>query len=133
MPNTTFAQTPLEKRTSERAMIAIAVRKRVGNRIFICQASNISAEGIFLAHVKDGSPPTEGMKCWLEFSLPGNPSTLIAARGLVVRQRAHARFILSAIRFACIAPSHRRLINQYVGGPHLAASSPPFLPPTARG
>jgi hypothetical protein len=120
---------PLEKRNSERAMIAIAVRVRFGNKIYICQASNISTEGIFLAHVKDGSQATEGMKCWLEFSLPGYPATLIAARGLVLRQRTHARFVLSAIRFACIAPSHRRLINQYVGGPHLASPAPPFLPP----
>ena len=128
MPEYAFAHELPEKRNSERAVIAIAVRKRIGRRVFVCQASNISTEGMFLAHVKDDSPPAEGMKCWLEFSLPSAPDLLIAARGLIVRQRAHARFVLSAVRFASIAPSHRRLITRYIGGPHFGAPTPAFLP-----
>jgi len=125
-------RTSRNRRLSPRAQIAIAVRKRVGNQIYLCQASDISTEGIFLAHVKDDESPPSGSKCWLEFSLPEQPNVLIAVRGVVVRQKAHARFHLSAVRFARIAPSHRRLITNYINGPHQACGLPPFLPlPTA--
>jgi len=125
---------PSNRRETPRALISIAVRKRAGNQIHICQANNISADGIFLAHVKDGLPPTPpGNKCWVEFSLPNRPDVLIAARGVVVRQKAFARFILSAVRFACIAPSHRRLIQTYIQGPHLSSPLPSFLPLPAHG
>ena len=57
---------PDTRRNSERAFIAIAVRKRVANRIFLCQASNISVDGIFLdtlkAYYKSGSQ--RYMKKW---------------------------------------------------------------------
>jgi len=121
-------QTSQNRRLSQRAQIAIAVRKRVGNKIYLCQASDISTEGMFLAHVRDGQRLPGGSKCWVEFNLPGKPDVLIAARGVIVRQKAHARFLLTAIRFARIAPSHRRLISNYISGPHLAAAVPAFHP-----
>jgi c-di-GMP-binding flagellar brake protein YcgR len=119
------------RRHHQRALISIAVRKKVGQRVFLCQASNISTGGIFVAHVLEGAPPNPG-KCWLEFSLPGS-EVLIAARGTVVRQQRHTRYLLSAIRFASIAPSHRRMIQSYIHGPrHLAAAAPSFLPPSTQ-
>ena len=121
------------RRETQRALISIAVRKRAGSQVHLCQANNISTEGIFLAHVRDGSPAPPGNKCWVEFSLPNRPDVLIAARGVVVRQRAFARFVLSAVRFACIAPSHRRLIQTYIRGPHLSSPLPSFLPLPAHG
>jgi hypothetical protein len=116
-----------ERRQSERAQIAIAVRQRIGGRTHLCQASNISTAGIFVAHVIEGALPAHG-KCWLEFSLPGS-NVLIAARGQVVRQKVHSRYLLAAIQFTSIAPSHRRMIGQYVEGPPVASPSPAFLSP----
>jgi predicted metal-dependent TIM-barrel fold hydrolase len=98
----------------------------VGQSIYLCQASDISPYGIFLAHVNEDTVPI-APKCWLEFSLPGS-RTLISARAELVRQFVHARFLLSAMRFAAIAPSHRRLIASYVNGPPIAAPAPVFLP-----
>jgi PilZ domain len=119
------------RRTSERALISIAVRKKVSGNVQLCQASNISSEGIFIAHVMDEQIPLRS-KCWLEFSLPGS-GILISARGLVVRQFVYARFLLTAIQFSSIAPSHRRLIESYIDGPHMASDAPSFLPPIPRG
>lgn len=114
-----------ERRRSQRAPIAIAVRQRIGRQTHLCQAGNISTEGIFVAHVVEGALPSRG-KCWLEFSLPGS-NVLIAARGKVVRQKVHSRYLLTAIHFTSIAPSHRRMISQYVEGPPVASPSPVFF------
>jgi c-di-GMP-binding flagellar brake protein YcgR len=103
------------RRVTPRVSISIAVRKRVGRREFLCQAGDISTSGIFLAEV-EGEPQPLGAKCRLEFSLPGS-KVMIAARGCVVRQAVNGRFYLSGVRFAAIAPSHRRLIGRYVRNP----------------
>jgi hypothetical protein len=117
---------PENRRQSLRAPIAVAVKKKVGDRVLLCQASDISTEGIFVASVLDQLDPNDA-RCLLEFSLPGS-TVVIAARGRVVRQAAKGRFHLSAIRFAAIAPSHRRLIQRYVRGPS-AVPPPPYLEP----
>lgn len=119
--------TEQNRRQNQRAQIAVAVRRRVGRRVYLCQAANISVDGMFMAQVRDGLPALP-RKCWVEFSLPGTQE-VIAARGVVVRQEAHSKFLLTGVRFASIAPSHRRMIEEYVRGPHVAALSPAFLPP----
>lgn len=128
---TQTAQRVENRRTSERALISIAVRQKVGASMMLCQASNISMDGIFIAHVLEDRMPLLS-KCWLEFSLPGS-RVLISARGQVRRQFVHAQYLLTAIQFTSIAPSHRRLIESYIDGPPIAAPSPTFLPPVPRG
>jgi hypothetical protein len=121
---------PRNRRLSHRAPIAMAVRKTVGNRVVLCQAADISAGGIFLASVLDELHPTlREARCLLEFTLPGS-RVPIAARGRVIRQVANGRFHLTAIRFATIAPSHRRLIQRYVRSP---AAAPVIQPIFLRG
>ncbi len=128
----------------------MAVMEKYQEGIFLSQASDISAEGIFLATAADdvagassrslagqgedaGSPSANlrvpGAKCWLEFSLPNSPVP-IKARGKVIRQTQYHCYQLTAIQFATIAPSHKRLIQDYVSDP-TTPPSPTFLPPPA--
>lgn len=106
----------------------MAVRKTIGDKVVLCQASDISTDGIFLASVHDEPCPIQA-RCLLEFTLPGSRVT-IAARGRVVRQDVNGRYALTAVRFAAIAPSHRRLIQRYVRAPAAVPAAPPiFLTP----
>ncbi len=115
------------RRQTTRAPISIAVKERYGRDVALCQSSDISTEGIFLARAtEDGRRP--GEKCWLEFNLPGSPQTIVA-RGEVVRHFNYSEYHLTAVRFATLAPSHRRMIQRYINGPPVAARSPQFLPP----
>ncbi|MCC6751707.1 MAG: PilZ domain-containing protein [Deltaproteobacteria bacterium] len=118
-----LALPPQERRQAERARICIAVRKRIGSRAVLCQASNISTRGMVLAQVSEGVE-IEGEKCWLEFTLPGS-EVLIAARGQILRSRRHERYELAAVRFTSLAPSHRRMIERYLDlGPNTTLPSP---------
>jgi hypothetical protein len=114
------------RRHNTRARIAIAVKKQIGEKVFLCQASDISPDGIHVASVLDRFHD-QSQSCSLEFSLPGS-DVVISAKGRVLRQTIHDRYHLTAIRFSAIAPSHRRLIQRYVDGPEVAAPSPPFIP-----
>jgi hypothetical protein len=121
------APSTLERRRSKRSPITIGVKKLQGNRLSLCQASNICAEGIFIARV-EGEPEGPGETCVLEFCLPRS-DVPIRARGRVVRQRDYSRYHLSAVHFTAIAPSHRRLIRSYVESPQQNNEMPVFLPP----
>lgn len=114
------------RRQSPRAPITMAVKERVGDCIKLCQSNDISVDGIFLASATD-EDRRRGQKCWLEFSLPGSQRTIVA-RGEVVRQDYYRDFNLTAVRFASIAPSHQRMIQAYLEGPHQATRLPLFLP-----
>lgn len=127
---------PHQKRSSNRrqyprARVSMAVKERYHDHVMLAQASDISRDGLFMAWVEDGDPtrhPEAGSKCWVEFSLP-TTSVRIRARCQVVRHFRYRRYRLTALHFAAIAPSHRRLIEHYVEaqGGHLP--SPVFLPP----
>ena len=118
------------RRQSHRARISIAVRLKLGGRVYLYQAANISTDGIFVASVLDETH-TYQAKCLLEFSLPGS-NVVITARGRILRQAINGRYHLTAIKFATIAPSHRRLIHRYIKGlslpsPKVASRAPdPF-------
>jgi hypothetical protein len=118
---------PQERRRSRRSPITIGVKKLQGNRLSLCQASNICTEGIFIAQA-EGEPEGGGDCCLLEFSLPTSDAP-VRVKGRVVRQLEYNCYRLCAVQFTAIAPTHRRLIQGYVQGPSLAASAPPFLPP----
>lgn len=116
-----------ERRREQRARISVAVKQRVGSRVQLCQAGNISSSGLLLATVFDALLP-EPSKCWLEFSLPLSEQT-ISARATVVRQERKGHFHLMAVAFSTIAPSHRRAIERYLEGDPFAASLPAFAQP----
>ena len=118
---------PGNRRSSRRARIAVAVKQKVGDRVDLCQAGDISPSGIFVASADD-TGARKADRCLLEFSLPGS-DVPIQARGKVVRRMAYRNYHLSAIRFSTIAPSHRRLIQRYVDAPPAEAPMPPFVRP----
>lgn len=76
---------------------------------------------MFVAMVYDGPLP-EPAKCWLEFTLPGS-SVTITARAEIVWQKRYRHYLLLAVQFATLAPSHRRLIARVPPSPGLAARS----------
>jgi len=115
------------RRQTARAPISIAVKERIGSVVALSQSSDISTEGMFLARATEDHH-CSGQKCWLEFNLPDSPRTIVA-RGEIIRQFNFDDFHLTAVRFATLAPSHRRMIQSYVDGPPVAARSPVFLPP----
>ena len=110
----------LARRDASRVPITIAVKKSVGLSNTLCQAANISATGMLVAKVYEGFYP-DLPKCWLRFNLPGSDVT-IEARGEVVRQARRDRYHLMAVRFGTLAPSHRRLIEDYIEQPKLMAA-----------
>ena len=117
------------RRQTPRAPISIAVKERYGGDVALCQSSDISTEGMFLARATEDNR-SSGQKCWLEFTLPGSSRTIVA-RGEIIRQFNYSDYHLTAVRFATLAPSHRRMIESYVDGPPVAARAPVFLPPLA--
>lgn len=120
----------LNRRRNPRAFAAFAVKHTVGNHTLLCQANDISTQGLFMACVTDHLWPHQ-TKGRLEFSLPGTEVT-ITALGRVVRQETFDRFSLTAVKFAALAPSHRRLIEKYIQDPHLTPPMVPTFLPAAR-
>jgi hypothetical protein len=102
-----------DRRRAERASITIAVKQSIDGQAYLCQASNISAQGIFLSRVFDEFFPGQP-RCLLEFSLPGSREQIVA-RGQIVRQSRKGRLHLAAVRFFALFPTHQRLIDRYVG------------------
>jgi len=109
-----------ERRRRGRTSVVLGVRQRVGRELFLCQASDLSPDGILLSRVYDSLYSTLP-RCWIEFGLPGHDD-LISARGQVVRQTQLDDYHLMAVRFASIARSHQRLIENFG-----AADPPTFL------
>jgi hypothetical protein len=65
-------------------------------------------------------------KCWLEFTLPGS-DTMLEVRAQLSWQTNHEQYHLMAMRFLSIAPSHRRLIDQYAQNAPVASEAAPFV------
>ena len=65
------------RRDCRRARITIAVKKRVGEAASLCQAGDISRDGMLLAKAFEGLYG-ELPRCWLEFNLPGSDVTISA-------------------------------------------------------
>ncbi|MCK5800906.1 MAG: PilZ domain-containing protein [Deltaproteobacteria bacterium] len=124
------AQLEHDRRREPRAPISVAVRQRLGPtnpETHLCQAGDINTQGMFLAKVYDEHDPAPS-RCWLEFTLPGSPVE-VRAKADVVWQARHQHYQLMAVRFAVLAPSHRRLIERYTEGDPIAPRLPPFAPP----
>lgn len=103
-----------ERRTADRVRISMAVRQQVESRVFVCQASNMSYGGMFLARVFEHCYE-QAPKCRLEFGLPGGEdreSLSVPAR--IVRQTRRGRYHLMGVRFSSLSPVHRRMLGQYL-------------------
>jgi hypothetical protein len=115
-----------DRRRRPRTPISVAVRQRYAapNEDHLCQAGDINSHGMFLAKVYDEHQPSEP-RCWLEFTLPDS-EVQVQAKAEVVWEMRHQHYQLIAVRFAVLAPSHRRLIERYAEGTPVAPPLHPF-------
>ncbi|MFZ5467991.1 MAG: PilZ domain-containing protein [Myxococcota bacterium] len=101
------------KRRTDRAPLDIFLNKYVSGVPYMARTSDISSEGVNLAHLIE--PQFAGKRVGLQFQLPGSEE-VIYAEGEVVREWIDARTEGSGIRFTLLTERHRRLIDQYISG-----------------
>ena len=102
-----------EKRSQQRVALDIYLNKYVAGVPYMARASDISREGVGLAHLIE--PEMAGRRVGLQFQLPGSEE-VIYAEGEVVREWAdqYAQEEGSGVRFTQLTERHRRLIEQFV-------------------
>jgi hypothetical protein len=106
-------------RRKPRAPLNVLLNKVLGESLFMCHASDISEEGIFLSKLLE--PRYQGNEVGLEFALPGD-GEIIWARGEIVREGRRRRAEGSAIKFTILPEAFRRLIKRYVDRSELVAA-----------
>lgn len=106
---------PSEHRKSPRAPLDVYLNKVVGEDLFMCRATDISAEGIYLSSLIE--PDWDGSRVALEFALPGSQE-VIWAGGEVVRDGLRGQAEGAGIRFTALPDRYRRLIEDYVHTVH---------------
>ncbi len=101
------------KRKQNRVNLDIFLNKYVAGVPYMTRASDISREGVGLAHLIE--PDMSGKRVGLQFQLPGSEE-VIYAEGEVVREWADLdrKKEGSGVRFTLLTERHRRLIDQYV-------------------
>ena len=103
-----------ERRATDRVRISMAVKQKVESRMFLCQASNLSHGGMFLARVFDRCYE-QAPKCWLEFGLPGGQEDEhVAVPARIVRQIRRGRYHLMGISFSSLSLTHQRMLGQFL-------------------
>lgn len=103
-----------DKRKAKRAPIDIYLNKYMGGVPYMTRASDISQDGVSLAHLIE--PEHHARRVGLQFQLPGSEE-VIYAEGEVVREWAEldaAPRELSGVRFTLLTERHRRMIDAYV-------------------
>ncbi|MCU0701559.1 MAG: PilZ domain-containing protein [Myxococcaceae bacterium] len=101
------------KRKNDRVNLDIYLNKYVAGVPYMARASDISREGVGLAHLIE--PQMAGKRVGLQFQLPGSEE-VIYAEGEVVREWADLDHNEegSGVKFTLLTERHRRLIDQYV-------------------
>ena len=105
-------------RRRPRAPLNILLNKIFGESLFMCHASDISEDGIFLSRLLE--PRFQGTEVGLEFAIPGCDE-ILWARGEIVRQGSRRRSEGSAIRFTILPQRYREAIARFVERHELAA------------
>jgi len=102
-----------DKRKQNRVPLDIYLNKYVAGVPYMARASDISREGVGLAHLIE--PQLNGRRVGLQFQLPGSEE-VIYAEGEIVREwvDAGAEEEGSGVRFTLVTERHRRLIDQFV-------------------
>lgn len=102
------------KRKQPRVALDIYLNKYVAGVPYMARSSDISREGVGLAHLIE--PDQNGKRVGLQFQLPGSEE-VIYAEGEVVREWADLdhREEGSGVRFTLLTERHRRLIDQFCG------------------
>lgn len=100
------------QRKQNRVALDVFMNKYVAGVPYMTRASDISREGVGLAHLIE--PDQAGNRVGLQFQLPGSEE-VIYAEGEVVREWADLdnREEGSGIRFTLLTERHRRLIDQF--------------------
>ena len=100
------------KRKQGRVNLDIYLNKYVAGVPYMARTSDISREGVGLAHLIE--PDLNGKRVGLQFQLPGSEE-VIYAEGEVVREWADLdhREEGSGVRFTLLTERHRRLIDQF--------------------
>jgi c-di-GMP-binding flagellar brake protein YcgR len=100
------------QRKQNRVALDVFMNKYVAGVPYMTRASDISREGVGLAHLIE--PDQSGKRVGLQFQLPGSEE-VIYAEGEVVREWADLdnREEGSGIRFTLLTERHRRLIDQF--------------------
>ncbi len=102
-----------DKRKNGRVPLDIYLNKYVAGVPYMARTSNISKEGVSLAHLIE--PDLNGRRVGLQFQLPGSEE-VIYAEGEIVREWASLSSNRegSGVKFTLLTERHRRLIEQYV-------------------
>lgn len=86
-----------ERRGSPRVPLVVAVKKRAGPKLCLCQSLDISPTGMSLRRAKDTVLPVAA-EVSLEFSLPGGRA-VYKVRGRIVRDSSSGRYTSTAVVF----------------------------------
>lgn len=101
-----------EKRKKARADVDIYLNKYVQGVPYMARASDISSDGLSLAHLIE--PANHGKRVGLQFQLPGSEE-VIYAEGEVVREWVGSNHTEGAgVRFTLITERHRRMVETFV-------------------
>lgn len=98
-----------ERRQGERFEVDFLCNKYVKGRPYLCQASNISPEGLMVHSFSE--PDTEEQLIGLQFCLPDSEQ-VITASGRVVHRPETSDAV--GVLFTSIAWEHRQLIVEYL-------------------
>ena len=99
------------KRRSRRVKLDVFLNKIVDEEPFMCRATDISLDGIYLSSLIE--PRFDGKEVSLEFSLPGHEE-VIWARGEIVRDGFRGGASGSGIRFKVMPDQFREMIAEYI-------------------
>lgn len=101
-----------DKRKKARADLDIYLNKYVQGVPYMARASDISSDGLSLAHLIE--PSNHGKRVGLQFQLPGSEE-VIYAEGEVVREWVGSNHTEGAgVRFTLITERHRRMVETFV-------------------
>ena len=101
-----------ENRKNPRAPLDIYVNKYIQGVPYMARTSDISPEGLSLAHLIE--PQHAGKRVGLQFQLPGSEE-VIYAEGEIVREWVGAAdHGGSGIRFTLMTERHRKMVSSYV-------------------
>ena len=100
-----------DKRTTQRRPLNIYVNKIIDEQVFMCRATDVSTEGIYLSSLIE--PELDGKKVGVEFSLSPKGEVMWAA-GEVVREGMRGGARGSGIRFTAIPEAYKARLERFV-------------------
>ncbi len=100
-----------DKRRTPRTALNIYVNKIINEEVFMCRATDVSTEGIYLSRLIE--PDLDGKRVGVEFSLTPRGEVLWAT-GEIVREGMRGEATGSGIRFTSIPDAYRGMIREFV-------------------